>query len=219
MQVILKADVDHLGFAKDVVDVKRGYWRNYLRPRGLAETATAAKMTELSQRTERLRAADARNADEAAELKSLLDRTVITIQAHAGPQGKLFGSVTSIEIAKAIDSVRKLRIDHRKVTLAEPIKSLGTFMVPVEVFAGVTAEVQTLVVQAAATDEQLARMQADADQADADAIAAVDKADAAAAAAVVAAEAAANAPAEEPAADDAAGDPDAADEAAAAPAE
>ncbi|MBC7643908.1 MAG: 50S ribosomal protein L9 [Thermoleophilia bacterium] len=214
MQVILKADVDHLGFAKDVVDVKRGYWRNYLRPRGLAETATSGKMAELMQRTERLRAAEARNVGEAAELKELLDRTVITVQAHAGPQGKLFGSVTAVEIAKAIDSVRKLRIDHRKVQLAEPIKTLGTFMVPVQVFAGVTAEVQMQVVQASASEEELARMRAAAAQAKPDAIAAADKAEAAAEAATAAAAAAAAAPAEEAPAAEEAGDPDAVETAA-----
>jgi large subunit ribosomal protein L9 len=203
MQVILKEDVDHLGYAMDVVDVKRGYWRNYLRPRNLAETATKEKVGELSAKMERRRAAEARNADEAQELKSLLDRTLLTIHMHAGPTGKLYGSVTPGDIARAVDSARKLRLDPKKVKLEEPIKALGTFMVPVEVFAGVKAEIKTMVVEAAATDEEKARMAAAAAQAEADAIAAVEAAEAAAAAATDAAEAAPadEAAAAEPAAD------------------
>jgi large subunit ribosomal protein L9 len=183
MQVLLKADVDHLGYKNDVVDVKRGYWRNYLRPRGLAETATADRVNELTSKMERRRAAEARNEGEAQELKGLLDRTLLNIPMHAGPQGKLYGSVTPADIARAVESARKLRLDPKKIRLEEPIKSLGTFMVPVEVFSGVTAEIKTMVVEAAATEEEKAAMAAAAAQAEADAIAAVEAAEAAAAAA------------------------------------
>jgi large subunit ribosomal protein L9 len=162
MQVILKNDVDHLGYSGDVVDVKKGYWRNYLRPRNLAEAATGSRIAEMTARMERRRAAEARNEDEAKELQALLNRTVLTIPAHAGPQGKLFGSVTAFDISRAVESARKLRIDAKRIQLAEPIKALGTFMVPVEVFAGVTAEMKTMVVQSSATEDELARMAADA---------------------------------------------------------
>lgn len=189
MQVILKEDVDHLGFALDVVQVKRGYWRNYLRPRGLAETATASRIAELTASMERRRAAEARNEDEAQELAHLLNRTLLTIPAHAGPQGKLFGSVTAADIARAVESVRKMRLDPRKIELAEPIKALGTFMVPVNVFAGVRAEIKTMVIEAQATEEELARMAADAERAEAEAVAAVEAEEAAAAAAAAATDA------------------------------
>lgn len=196
MQVILKEDVDHLGFALDVVQVKRGYWRNYLRPRGLAETATATRVAELTASMERRRAAEARNEEEAQELAHLLNRTLITIAAHAGPQGKLFGSVTAADISRAVENVRKMRLDPKKIELAEPIKALGTFMVPVNVFPGVKAEIKTMIVEAQATEEELARIAAEAARAEAEAIAAVEaeeaaaQADATAAAESAAAEAA-----------------------------
>lgn len=200
MQVILKADVDHLGYALDVVEVKRGYWRNYLRPRKLAETATPERVADLTAKMERRRAAEARNENEAGELRDLLNRTVLTISAHAGPQGKLFGSVTAADIAAAVDRARKLRLDPKKVKLDEPIKALGTFMVPVEVFAGVMADIKTIVVESKVSEEELARIQVEAEAAEQAAIAAAD-----AAAAAATAEEAANPPVE-PVDDDAGAD-------------
>ena len=162
MQVILKNDVDHLGYAGDVVDVKKGYWRNFLRPRSLAEAATGGRIADMTARMERRRAAEARNEGEAKELQLLLSRTVLSIPAHAGPQGKLFGSVTAFDIARAVESARKLRIDAKRIKLAEPIKALGTFMVPVDIFPGVVAEMKTMVVQSTASEDELARMATDA---------------------------------------------------------
>lgn len=187
MQIILKNDVDHLGYAGDVVEVKKGYWRNYLRPRGLAETATAGKVADLTQAMERRRAAQARNADEAKELQALLNRTVLTIPAHAGPQGKLFGSVGANDIAKALDSARKLRVDAKKVVLDEPIKALGTYMVSIEVFTGVKAEVKTIVVES--TEELNEAQKTAMVAADAAAVAQVEAAEAAQAAKEAATEA------------------------------
>jgi large subunit ribosomal protein L9 len=145
MKVILKKDVDHLGYRNDVVDVKRGYWRNFLRPKGFAETATTARMTELTEAMERRRSVEAANAGEASELKEMIDRTTVTVGALAGPQGKLFGSVTSAEIARAVEATRKLRIDAKKIKLDEPIKAVGTFSVPVELYQGVTAQLSVTV--------------------------------------------------------------------------
>jgi large subunit ribosomal protein L9 len=145
MKVILKKDVDHLGYRDDVVDVKRGYWRNYLRPKGFAESATGARMNELVEKMERRRSVDAANAEEAAELKEMIDRTSVTIGALAGPQGKLFGSVTSAEISRAVEANRKLRIDSKKIKLDEPIKAVGTFSIPVELYQGVTAQLSITV--------------------------------------------------------------------------
>lgn len=190
MQVILKNDVDHLGYAGDVVDVKKGYWRNYLRPRDLAEAATGGRIADMLAKMERRRTAEARNEDEAKELASLLNRTVLTIPAQAGTAGKLFGSVGNHDVARAIESARKLRLDPKKIALQEPIKALGTYMVPIEVFAGVRAEVKTMVVQAA-NDEEIARLQSEAEARESAAIAAADAAAEKAAAAAAAAEAAA----------------------------
>jgi large subunit ribosomal protein L9 len=161
MQVILKSDVDHLGYAKDVVDVKRGYWRNYLRPKGLAEAANATQIRELAEAMERRRSVEARDAAEAAELKELIDRTSIVVPAFAGEQGKLFGSVTPAEISRVVEATRKLRIDAKKIKLDEPLKTLGTFQVPVDLGHGVKAELTVEVEEAKLTAEQQARLEAE----------------------------------------------------------
>ena len=189
MQVILKQDVDHLGYAQDVVDVKRGYWRNYLRPRNLAETATAGRVADLLAQMERRRSLEARSAEEATELQEMLGRTSISVSAHAGPQGKLFGSVGSHDIVRTLENTRKLRVDARKVKLDEPIKALGTFAVPIDLGHGVTAELSVTVTEIQATEDELKQLAADAEAAEKAAIAAVDRAEEAAAAAASNAEA------------------------------
>lgn len=173
MQVILKSDVDHLGYANDVVDVRRGYWRNFLRPRSLAETATAAHVRELTAAMERRRSVEARNTGEADELKLLIDRTEIVVAAHAGPQGKLFGSVTANEIVRVLEATRKLRLDSRKVKLSEPLKALGTFKVPVDLGHGVTSELTVEVTELQMSEAELTRIEnAQKAQAEADVLSA-----------------------------------------------
>lgn len=160
MQVILKSDVDHLGYAKDVVDVKRGYWRNYLRPRGLAETATPAMLRDLAETMERRRAGEAKNAAEAQELKTLIDRTSIVVGANAGPNGQLFGSVTAADVSRVLEATRKLRIDAKKVQLDAPLKTIGTFQVPIDLGHGTKAELTVEVIEQKLSDEELARLEA-----------------------------------------------------------
>ena len=159
MQVILKNDVDHLGYKNDIVEVKRGYWRNFLRPRNLAEAASATLIRELAEAQERRRALEANNAVEAEELKDLLSRTKIEIGANAGAEGKLFGSVGAADIARVLETTRKLRLDTRKITLDAPLKTLGTFQVPVNLGHGVTAELEVEVIEQKLTAEQLARLE------------------------------------------------------------
>lgn len=161
MQVLLTADVDHLGYRNDVVDVKRGYWRNYLRPRGLAVTATAEKVRDLSEQMERRRAMEATSATEAASLKELLDRTAITVAALATPQGTLFGSVAGAEISRVLEATRKLRLDPKRVALDEPIKALGTFQVPVDLGHGVRAELTVHVEESKLSAQEIARIEAE----------------------------------------------------------
>jgi large subunit ribosomal protein L9 len=145
MQVILLKDVEKLGLRGDVVDVARGYARNYLLPRRLAEAATAAKVAEL-QKIEANRARhEARDADQAKEIADVLSKTVLRFEVKAGPTGSLFGSVTSSDVADEIWRTRKVRVDRRKVAL-DPIKRIGRFAVPIEVFQDVEVEVKTLVV-------------------------------------------------------------------------
>lgn len=161
MQVLLKADVDHLGYRNDVVDVKRGYWRNFLRPRGLAENVTAARVRELAEQMERRRSMEATNASEAEHLKELLDRTTVSVSALATPQGTLFGSVSGAEISRVLEATRKLRLDPKRVVLDEPLKTLGTFQVPVDLGHGVKAELTVEVEESRLSEQEMARLEAE----------------------------------------------------------
>jgi large subunit ribosomal protein L9 len=145
-QAILLQDVEALGERGTVVDVSPGYLRNYLVPRKLAEPATNASIKAAARRQEdaerALREAEERSRESAA----VLGRTVLTIQQQAGDDGRLFGSVTTQDIADAIREARGIRVDRRKVHLDEPIRNVGTYMVVVEVADEVTAAVKTMVV-------------------------------------------------------------------------
>jgi large subunit ribosomal protein L9 len=145
MEVILLQDIEKLGLRGDVVDVPRGYARNFLVPRKLAETASAEKVAELRRRDERRASHEARTAEQAREIAGTLEKTVLRFEVKAGPTGSLFGSVTPTDIADEIWRVRKVRIDRRKVELGEPIKHVGRYDVPIEVFQDVRVDVKTLV--------------------------------------------------------------------------
>jgi large subunit ribosomal protein L9 len=147
-QAILLQDVDTLGERGSVVDVSAGYLRNYLLPRKLAEPATASSIKVAQRRQEDADRA-AREAEERArENASVLGRTVLTIAQQAGDDGRLFGSVTTQDIADAIRDARGIKIDRRKVHLDDPIRNVGTYMVVVEIADDVTAAVKTMVVAA-----------------------------------------------------------------------
>jgi large subunit ribosomal protein L9 len=145
-EAILLQDVETLGERGNVVDVSKGYLRNYLVPRKLAQPATKGAIEAIRQRQQAAERA-ARNAVEQAEENvKLLNRTVLTIPQQAGADGRLFGSVTAQDIATAIREARGLRIEKRDVHLPEPIKNVGTYMVVVEIVENVTATVKTMVV-------------------------------------------------------------------------
>jgi large subunit ribosomal protein L9 len=145
-QAILLQDVDTLGERGAVVDVSAGYLRNFLLPRKLAEPATAGSIQVASQRREAAERAQQEAADRARESAATLGRTVLTIPQQAGDDGRLFGSVTTQDIADAIREARNIRVDRRKIHLEEPIRHTGTYMVVVEVTDEVTATVKTMVV-------------------------------------------------------------------------
>ena len=145
-EAILLADVETLGERGSVIDVSKGYLRNYLVPRKLAQPATKGAIEAIRQRQEAEERA-ARNAvEKAQENVNLLNRTVLTIPQQAGADGRLFGSVTAQDIATAVREARGLRIDKRNVHMPVPIKNIGTYMVVVEVVDGVTATIKTMVV-------------------------------------------------------------------------
>ena len=162
MEVILLQDVEKLGLRGDVVDVARGYARNYLLPRRMAETATPARVAEL-QRVEAERAKhEARTAEQAQEIAELLGKTVLRFEVKAGPTGSLFGSVTSTDLADEIWRARKVRVDRRKIAI-DPIKRIGRYTVPIELFQDVEVEVKTLVVPEGGElppEEELAALEA-----------------------------------------------------------
>jgi large subunit ribosomal protein L9 len=146
MEVILLQDVESLGEKGHLATVSKGYARNYLLPRGLAEVATPGKITEFRRRDEERKAREARMAAQAEEITATLNRTVLTLAARAGEGDRLFGSITTSDIVEAIRDARGYTIDKRKVLLDEPIKEIGTFMVDIEVADGFVASVKTIVV-------------------------------------------------------------------------
>lgn len=188
MQVILLTDVEKVGLRGDVVDVARGYARNYLLPRKLAENATPARVAELQKVDAQRAKHEARSAEQAEEIAELLGKTVLRFDVKAGPTGSLFGSVTPSDIADEIWRTRKVRVDRRKIGI-DPLKRIGRFSVPIELFQDVTVEVKTLVVPEGGElppEEELAAIEA----AEAESAAAEAEAVAEAAAAHAAAEAA-----------------------------
>jgi large subunit ribosomal protein L9 len=146
MEVILLTDVEKVGLRGEVVDVARGYARNFLLPRRLAEEATPGRVAELRKREDLRGRQEARNAEQAQDIASVLGKTVLRFEVKAGPTGALFGSVTPTDIADEIWRARKIRVDRRKIDVDEPIKRIGRYEVPIAVFEDVTVEVKTLVV-------------------------------------------------------------------------
>jgi large subunit ribosomal protein L9 len=145
-QAILLDDVESLGERGAVVDVSAGYLRNYLLPRRLAEPATKGSLEAAQRQREKAERAEQEAEQRAQTNAELLSRTVLTIPQQAGDDGRLFGSVTTQDIADAIRDARGIRIDRRKIHLENPIKNVGTYMVVVEIADDVTATVKTMVV-------------------------------------------------------------------------
>jgi large subunit ribosomal protein L9 len=145
-EAILLEDVDALGEQGKVVDVSKGYLRNYLLPRKLAQPASKGAIQEIRERQEVAERAERNAVEKAQENVNLLNRTVLTVPQQAGADGRLFGSVTAQDIATAIREARGLKIDKRNVHMPEPIKNVGTYMVVVEVVENVTATIKTMVV-------------------------------------------------------------------------
>ena len=146
MEIILLEDVEGVGQKGDLANVSPGYARNYLLPKRLAEIANPGRLEEVRRLMEERKAREVRSAEHAVEVAALLNKTVLTIGAHAGEGDRLYGSVTSADIADAIWDARKIKIDRHKIHLDEPIKSLGTHLVELDVFEGVDATVKVIVV-------------------------------------------------------------------------
>jgi large subunit ribosomal protein L9 len=145
-EAILLKEVESLGEQGAVINVSKGYLRNYLMPRKLAQPATRGAVEAIRERQAAEERAERHAVERAEENVGLLNRTVLTIPQQAGADGRLFGSVTAADIVTAIREARGLKLDKRNVHLPEPIKNVGTYMVVVEVTEGVTATIKTMVV-------------------------------------------------------------------------
>ncbi len=206
MEVILTQDVDKLGLRGEVVNVARGYARNFLLPRGLAEPATPALVRELAKRDAQRARHEAKSADEAKAIAQRLEALELRFDVNAGPTGSLFGSVTATNVADRLWEVEKIRVDRRKLKM-ETIKRVGRYTVPVEVFPEVTAELRLAVApegQELPTEAELEALAAE-ERSQAEAAAAAEAAEHEAAEAEIAAAAAAE-PGPEPEAEAVPGD-------------
>jgi large subunit ribosomal protein L9 len=147
-EAILLKDVDGIGSRGAVVDVSKGYLRNFLIPRKLAAPATKGALREAERTQEAYTKATAGRIAQAHEYAEQLNKTVLTISQQAGEDGRLFGSVTTQDIADAIREARGIDVDRRKIHLDEAIKNVGTYQVVLEVNDGVTATVKVMVSEA-----------------------------------------------------------------------
>ena len=131
MEVVLLQDVEKLGLRGEVVSVSRGFMRNYLAPRRLAETATPGVVAEVKRREAERAQHEARSVEQARSIAETLTKTVLRFEVKAGPQGVLFGSVTPTDVADELWRARKVRIDRRRIDLPEPIKRVGRYEIPI----------------------------------------------------------------------------------------
>ncbi len=162
MEVILLSDVDNVGLRGEVVNVARGYARNFLLPRKLAEPATKGRVAEVKRLDDQRARNEARTVEQANEIAEVLSKTVLSFDVKSGPTGALFGSVTTTDIADELWRTRKIRIDRRKIG-TDSIKRIGRYSIPVQIFENVSVEVKTLVVPEGGElppEEELAAMEA-----------------------------------------------------------
>jgi large subunit ribosomal protein L9 len=144
MKVILEQDFESLGFEGDTVEVARGYARNYLVPKGIAVEATKANLKAFGMRKDKILARRMRDKAEAERVKEKISELSVTIKQKAGAEGKLYGSVTTRDVAQELEN-KGVVVDRRKISLDEPIKSLGEFDVPIKLYPEVQANIRVIV--------------------------------------------------------------------------
>lgn len=146
MEIILRQAVESLGKPGDVVDVKSGYARNFLIPRGMAYPATEGYKKQIAQQKARLEAQENERIGAAQELATKLEQVSLTFSARVGEEEKLFGSVTAADIAQQLQA-QGFTIEKRQVDLHDPIKALGVYRVPVKLHAEVKPEIRVWVIK------------------------------------------------------------------------
>ena len=146
MKVILRKNFNQLGQVGDLVDVKDGYALNFLVPRQIAYPATAGNLRALEEEKKQIAKKESKNLAVANEFSTELEKVSVTIPVTVGEDDKIFGSVTSKMIGDALQE-KGFDIDHRKIEIEEPIKSLGIYSIKIKIHADVTATVKTWVVR------------------------------------------------------------------------
>ncbi len=131
MKVILTSDIKGVGKSEEIVNVSEGYARNFLFPRNLAVEANKANMAQIEKKHKLEEAKEERNIDEAKAIVARLSELKITIKGKVGTGSRLYGSITSADIAETLEKQHAIKIDKRKIELDEPIKNIGTYDVPV----------------------------------------------------------------------------------------
>ena len=144
MKVILKREVEPLGFEGDIVAVANGYARNYLIPKGFALEATRQNVKLMETQRKKIEIRRLKAKEDAEKVKERIGDVVVTIIQKAGEEGRLYGSVTTMDIAAGLEK-QGIAIERRKIVLDKPIKSLGDFDVPVKIHPEVTASIKVTV--------------------------------------------------------------------------
>ncbi len=147
MKVILKQDVEKLGKKEDLVEVNNGYARNYLIPRGLAAEANAKNINIMKSKKNAEMAKKQKEMEGSKELAARIEGNTVTIKVKAGENGKLFGSITSMDIAEAMNKALGVNVDKKKISISEPIKTLGVADVEVRLHQGVHANLSVKVIE------------------------------------------------------------------------
>jgi large subunit ribosomal protein L9 len=148
MKVILNKDVKDIGKAGSLVEVSDGYARNFLFPRQLAAEATPGAMKGYEERKKAEERREARNLAAAQEAAKELEEAKVVVKAKSGTDGRLFGTITTKEIAEAVNKQTPHKVDKRKIDLADPIKALGTYQFGVKIHPQVTAKMKVTVQEA-----------------------------------------------------------------------
>jgi len=144
MKVILMQDVEPLGLEGDIVEVARGYARNYLVPKGISVEATNGNLKMLEARKKKIMAKRMKDKEEAERIKENISQVVLTIKGKAGEEGKLYGSVTSRDIAQELEN-QNIIVDRKKVIIDEPIRTLGEYEVSIKLYPEVLAQIKVIV--------------------------------------------------------------------------
>ncbi|MBW2096060.1 MAG: 50S ribosomal protein L9 [Deltaproteobacteria bacterium] len=144
MEIILLQDLDELGLEGDIVKVANGYARNYLIPRGIAFEATPQNVKSLEQRRKKIELRKLKAKEEAEQLKEKMSEVLVQLSQKAGEEGKLYGSVTSMDIAAELEK-QGIVVDRRKIMLDKPIKVLGEFEVPIRIYPEVIGSIKVVV--------------------------------------------------------------------------